>query len=134
MIEIKAVVGLTIAELPELLAPDSQTAFAANDPERIFTNSEKIWLLHEGDVFIGLAGVIRLTFMGEPHLWFLRGKAFEAKHVRSMQFVNETLHELYGGGLVALVESGSVRYEKFAKHFGFKPVEFGEIFNKYRIQ
>lgn len=136
MIEIKQVSAINIEQLPELLNEYSKKEFLTHgvkEAATIIHESECVWCLHEGDTFLAVAGVYRAHMIGEePVFWFLAGAAFSARHVRQMQFVREALREQYSE-LVTWIESGAVRQEKFAKHFGFQQVTFNDLYSKYRM-
>lgn len=135
MIEIKNLIGIQtsalLAELSDYAL--SQWKIAGDQAEKTIATSERVWMLQENGKFLAIAGITRGSFLGEPHFWVLTGHAFAARHLRQLKFVRETLHEMYGSDLITWVESGSVRAEKFAEHFGFIPIEFGAVFNKYRM-
>lgn len=136
MIRIDEVNSVNLEVLPTLLSEYSLSELLREGTEgarNIVQASERMWTGFEDSKFLFLVGVHRPTLISEPYLWMLVGKDFAARHIRQMQFVRETLAELYAGDLAVLAEAGSAPQNKFAKHFGFKPVAFGDVYNKYRM-
>lgn len=94
---------------------------AGNEATSVLFRSFKVWLLHENETFLGLAGAIRLSLLGEPPtLWLLTSKSFRPRHAKQMRFINETIRELIGEPMIAVAHDD--KRAKFLEFIGFTRV------------
>lgn len=107
---------------------------AASAGQQMLKRAERMWLISEGETPLMLAGIEHLTFAHRPELWVTTFVGFKAIHTRTLRFLFDTiLSDLYGNRMEVTIRSGAVHHEKFAKFFGFRFYEKGELFDTYRM-
>lgn len=105
-----------------LLFPYSASEFQRSNSMEVLQKSEHAWAFFQGDRLLCYAGLVRMTLLDSPYLWFLLGRQVRAVDLRGFR---RLITEFRGRfpHIRTVVEVGYKQGEKFAGALGFAPVE-----------
>lgn len=128
MIQVEDIVnfeGLKLAEYAEQELRDGQEfvryVLAASDMKVLITGAHPICVL----------GVVRATFLGAAHFWFLLCPDVKRGDLRSLKHAWPNIFQKYPRVQTG-IEVGYEAGERFARFFGFAP--FGEPYSEFGRQ
>lgn len=125
-----------VREIPsdviDALAPYSAKEFSSATEwvQRIMATSDDIRVFYEDDKPLLVVGVIKMSLLGTPYLWFLLCDNFSPRYLRkARKWVHGAVRKYFG--LQTQIEDEFETGVKFAEFFGFRKTGIvSEIFDR----